>query len=94
MNNVLFKLSRSAKKALPKLPSYIVTKLEGWIDEVLNSSLEEVRKVQGYHNEPLKGKWEGYRSIRLSKAYRAIYEITEDGEITVIEIVEVNKHEY
>ncbi len=61
---------------------------------MLNSSLEETRKIPGYHDEPLKGKWKGHRSIRLSKAYRAIYEINEDGQLTIIEIVEVSKHEY
>ena len=34
--------------------------------------------VPGYHDEPLKGHRAGQRSIRLSRAYRAIYEIKED----------------
>ncbi len=94
MKETLFKLSKTSKKNLTKVPYYVVVKLEAWIEEVLNIGLENVRKIPGYHDEPLKGKWKGYRSIHLTKAYRAIYQITAKGEIVVIEIVEVNKHEY
>lgn len=48
----------------------------------------------GYHDEPLKGKRVGQRSIRLNRAYRAIYEIDETGQVHFIEVLEVNKHEY
>ena len=34
--------------------------------------LEEVRKVPGYHDEPLKGDQAGERSIRLSRSYRCL----------------------
>jgi hypothetical protein len=34
-----------------------------------------VRKVPGFHDEPLSGKRFGQRSLRLSKSYRAFYEI-------------------
>lgn len=45
--------------------------------------------------EHVKGKKrERQRSIRLNKAYRAIYEIDTNGTIHFVEIIEVNKHEY
>lgn len=53
-----------------------------------------MRKFPGFHDEPLKGTRRGQRSIRLSKAYRAIYEESKDGKVTVVLIVEVSKHEY
>jgi len=56
--------------------------------------LLEVSNVKGYHDEPLKGKRHGQRSIRLNKAYRAIYKILDDGIIEFIQVNEVNKHEY
>ena len=34
-----------------------------------------------------------YHSIRLTKAYRAFYRIIKEGTV-VVEIQEVNKHEY
>jgi proteic killer suppression protein len=57
-------------------------------------SLESVRKIKGFHDEPLKGKRLGQRSIRLNKSYRAIYVIDRDGGVEIVEVQEVNKHEY
>lgn len=81
-------------KRLKKLPVHITLKLEAWVAAVGKLGLLQVRKVTGYHDEPLKGKRKGQRSIRLSKAYRAIYEINSKDELKFVEIVEVNKHEY
>ena len=36
----------------------------------------------------------GQRSVRLSRGYRAIYEERSQGEIELIEVVEVTLHEY
>ena len=82
------------KKQLKKIPSYVVDKLVFWASEVEQFGLKEVRRVPGYHDEPLKGKRTGERSIRLSKAYRAIYVEEKDGTINVVLLKEVNKHEY
>lgn len=87
-------LSVKAKKQLVKLPTYIVIKLYSWIDAVNHSGIREIRKLSGYHDEPLHGNRVGQRSIRLSKSYRAIYIQSKDREIQFIEIIEVNKHEY
>ncbi|HLB41322.1 MAG: hypothetical protein A3F14_01890 [Gammaproteobacteria bacterium RIFCSPHIGHO2_12_FULL_43_28] len=48
-------LAKQAKRDLSKLPSHIVRKLMGWVDEVENTGLSEVKKIPGYHDEPLKG---------------------------------------
>ncbi len=56
--------------------------------------LEEVRKIPGYHDEPLRGDRQGQRSIRLSRAYRAIYVVKADGGIEFVSVEEVSKHEY
>ena len=82
------------KKILKKLPKHVVTKLLAWAKDVEKYGLPEVRKVPGYHDEPLRGKRSGQRSIRLSKAYRAIYTTSKDGIVTMVIIEEVNKHEY
>lgn len=84
-------LAKAAKKDLAKLPTHIVEKFREWVDSVEESGLEEVRKNPGWHDEPLHGTRKGQRSIRLSKAYRAIYVIKEKIEVLV---VEVNKHDY
>lgn len=96
MQNVVkvIQLSARAKKDIIKLPAFIVNKLLAWVDDVQIRGLEKVRKISGYHDEPLKGDRKGQRSIRLNKAYRAIYIIEHDGTIKFVHIIEVNKHEY
>src|SRR3990167_2118976 len=85
---------KKARRDLLKVPKHIIQKLTYWVDEVGNEGLSAVRKIPGFHDEPLKGDRVGQRSIRLNKAYRAIYEVDQSGIIHFVEIVEVNKHEY
>lgn len=87
------RLSPKAKRDVRKIPLSIALKLKGWIEDVGHRGISEVRKIKGYHDEPLKGKRIGQRSIRLNIAYRAIY-IIRSGVIIFIEVQEVNKHEY
>lgn len=60
-------LTKGAEKDLQKLPHHIVLKLAAWVEDVGFVGLSQVRKVPGYHDEPLKGNRKGQRSIRLSK---------------------------
>ena len=83
-----------AERQLRKLPRHIVKKLFLWVNLVKKDGLEEARKRPSLHDEPLKGDREGQRSIRLNRAYRAIYRIVESGEIELVRIEEVNKHDY
>ena len=86
-------ISRFAAKQLRKLPRHIVHNLMIWVLAVEQDGLEDVRKVPGYHDEPLKGDRAGQRSIRLSRAYRAIYEIK--GDIAAfVSVEDVSKHRY
>ena len=80
-------------KVLRKLPVFVVDK-NAWVRSVENFGIREVRKVPGYHDEPLMGQRKGQRSIRLSRAYRAIYTKHSEGEVEIILVEEVNKHEY
>ena len=82
------------RKALLKLPDYVVIKLQKWAIDVEEYGLREIRKVHGYHDEPLKGARNGQRSIRLTRAYRAIYVELSGGEINIVMIKEVTNHEY
>lgn len=86
-------LTTKATRDLKKVPLHIALKLQAWIDAVGHKGLYEVRKIAGYHDEPLKGNRKGQRSIRLNVAYRAIYTIKK-GMISFVEVQEVNKHEY
>jgi proteic killer suppression protein len=87
-------VSDGAQRDLRKTPAPIRRKLAIWVEAVHDDGLENVRKIAGYHDEPLKGDRKGQRSIRLSRAYRAIYEIHSDGTVEFVSIEEVNKHDY
>jgi toxin HigB-1 len=65
-----------------------------WVGSVQTAGLEVTRWLPGYHDEALKGQWQGYRSIRLSRAYRAIYSIGSDGVLEFTHVETVNKHDY
>lgn len=87
-------LTKGAERDIVKVPIYIKEKLLLWVDSVERQGISKIRKIPGYHDEPLKGERSGQRSIRLNKAYRAIYIENEQKEIVIISIIEVNKHEY
>jgi len=87
-------LSEKAKDDLKKVPAYIATKLASWVDSVSHDGLLKTRKIPGYHDEPLKGKRSGQRSIRLNRAYRAMYVIDRKGVTELVSVEEVNKHDY
>jgi toxin HigB-1 len=86
-------LSPQAKKDLRVVPQHIRDKFEGWVKAVEKEGLRQVQKTPGYHDEPLKGKRKGQRSIRLNRSYRAIYVIKEK-EIELVWVEEVTHHEY
>ena len=81
-------------KQLDKIPEFIAQKFHFWVALVEESGIREVRKSKGFHDEPLKGTRRGQRSIRLNRAYRAIYVERDTGEVELVEVLEVNKHEY
>ncbi len=65
-----------------------------WVGAVQLEGLESVRRLPGYHDEPLQGRWKGHRSIRLSRSYRAIYILREDETVEFAWVESVSKHEY
>ena len=87
-------LTNRARRDLARAPRHIVNKLDVWIDSVEREGLEHVRKLPGFHDEPLKGSRAGQRSIRLNIAWRAIYEVLSDGRIAFVSVREVTPHAY
>lgn len=86
--------SSFAEKQLIKVPKYIKEALLLWALTVEKIGIYDTRKIKSYHDEPLKGERKGQRSIRLSRSYRAIYEQRNELNLTLISIIEVNKHDY
>ena len=87
-------LSRLALRQLRKVPRHVVDKLLAWIHLVEEEGLEEARKIPGFHDEPLLGRRVGQRSVRLSRAYRAIYKIEQRRVISFVVVEKVTKHDY
>lgn len=92
INKVLW--SKQVTKQLDKLPDIVIRKFYAWVTSVQLSGIRETRKSPGFHDEPLKGQRLGQRSVRLNRAYRAIYVERDNGTLEFIEVIEVNKHEY
>lgn len=86
-------VSISVKKIFHKIPSPIKKKLFTWVAAVEERGLHDVRKIPGYHDEPLKGDRQGQRSIRLNRQWRAIYRVIHT-KIEFILIEEVTPHDY
>ena len=83
--------SNKVEKQLRKIPDHIQRKFQTWAAAVEEDGM---RKLPGFHDEPLKGVRQGQRSVRLNRAYRAIYVERTSGQIELVEVIEVNKHEY
>ncbi len=87
-------ISKNALKDLKKLPVHILDKLQSWVEAIELEGLREVRKISGFHDEPIRGKKRvGQRSIRLSRSYRAFYSIKKN-KMEFIFVEEVNNHDY
>ena len=86
-------LSNGAIKDLASIPDHVAVKLQDWVEDVEDRGLEVVRNVPGYHDEPLKGRLKGLRSIRLSRAYRAYYRIV-GSVVEFIQVEGIDKHDY
>ncbi len=94
MNIHCVTLTNKAEKQLLKIPQHIVHKFQLWVDLIEHEGLRESRKIKSFHDEPLKGERSGQRSVRLNKAYRAIYVEKINGDLEIVEVLEVNKHDY
>lgn len=86
-------VTKRAEKSLGRVPRNVAVNFILWKQEVEHHGLETVQKIPGYHDEPLKGKLHGIRSIRLGLGYRAYYRI-DKGDVRTLIVEEVNKHDY
>ena len=86
--------TKFAEKQIGKLPERILRALRVWALTIELEGISGIRKLPGYNDEALKGDRKGQRSSRLNRAYRVIYFEEDDGSITLITVLEVNKHDY
>lgn len=76
-----------------RIPEIIEIKILDWMKSVQKIGLEETRKIRSYHDEPLQGKLQGKRSIRLNRSWRAYYVVICE-EVEFVSIERIDKHEY
>ncbi|MBU6482569.1 MAG: type II toxin-antitoxin system mRNA interferase toxin, RelE/StbE family [Nitrospirae bacterium] len=84
--------TRRASKSLDRLPLELLKRYEKWKDIVRISGPAGLRLIKGFHDETLRGEWEGHRSSRLNAQYRVIYKVEEQRVLVVI--MDVTAHEY
>lgn len=87
-------LSRRAEKQLVNVPRHVARKLLARVEAVEEDGLEVVRRIPGFHDQPLRGKRAEQRSIRLDRRWRAIYRMVKGDEVNIARIDEVIRHEY
>lgn len=83
---------KSLLKFLKSIPLHIRKEYEIWKRIVEFQGTQGLRAIKGYHDEPLKGEWEGFRSSRLSLKWRVIYKV--EKEQLEIYVIDVNAHKY
>lgn len=86
--------SKQAQKDLDKAPKEILRSYETWARMIENHGPVVLRKFPGYHDEMLRGEWQGYRSSRLNLKWRVIYQVNYSGEIEIVSVARVTAHDY
>lgn len=76
---------KSITKQLKKLPVEVLKRYEKWKDIVRISGQAGLKAIRGFRDESLSGQWSGYRSSRLNKQYRVIYQIDNDKVYVLVE---------
>jgi len=79
-------------KKIEKIPVEILKRYEKWKDIVTISGPNGLRLIKGFHDESLKGKWQGFRSSRLGKQYRLIYKI--ENKKLYVKVIDITPHDY
>ena len=82
----------SLVRKLGRMPVEILKRYEKWKDIVAVSGPQGLRLIKGFHDEALKGQWQGYRSSRLGKQYRLIYKI--ENQKLYVKAIDITPHDY
>ncbi len=83
---------RRVARQLNSAPKEILMRYEKWKDIATLSGPPGLRLIKGFHDEALSGKWQGYRSSRLSQQWRIIYRVV--TEALLFRVASITSHEY
>ena len=79
-------------RRLPRLPIEVLKRYEKWKDIVQISGPDGLRLIKGFHDESLRGEWQGHRSSRLGLKYRLIYRVENDR--LYVQVIDITAHDY
>ena len=79
-------------KIIAKLPLQVVKKYELWKNIVFRHGPDKLREFPGFHDEILKGEYEGQRSSRLNIQYRVMYSV--EKELISVYVIDITPHKY
>jgi addiction module RelE/StbE family toxin len=77
---------------LRRLPDEILKRYQKWKDIVSISGPRGLRRIKGFHDEALRGRWRGHRSARLGLQYRVVYQI--EAEQVRVLVIDITSHDY
>ncbi|MGZ8876246.1 MAG: type II toxin-antitoxin system mRNA interferase toxin, RelE/StbE family, partial [Halobacteriota archaeon] len=80
------------EKQLKSCPIEVQKRYEKWKDIVAISGPQGLLLIKCFSDEALKGEWDDYRSSRLNKQYRVIYQTNTDG--VYVQVEKVAPHDY
>jgi len=83
---------RRVAKQLDVLPVEVLKRYEKWKDVAMVSGPLGLRVIRGFHDEALRGEWQGYRSSRLGLQYRVIYRVM--ASEAIFQVVSITPHEH
>lgn len=85
---------RRAAKDLDKAPKEVIRSYEIWARLIETHGIQILSDFKGYCDEKLTGNLKDFRSSRVNRKWRVIYEIKCDGDLVIIEIVRITPHDY
>jgi len=80
------------EKQIDSAPIEIIKRYEKWKDIAMISGPPGLRSIKGFHDERLRGEWQGYRSSRLGLKYRVIYRLIH--ELSLFQVVQLTPQDY
>jgi mRNA-degrading endonuclease YafQ of YafQ-DinJ toxin-antitoxin module len=80
------------EKQLDAVPEEILKRYEKWKDIAMISGPPGLRLIKGFHDEALRGEWQGYRSSRLGLQYRMIYRLF--SKRSLFQVEHITPHDY
>lgn len=83
---------KDAVKTMKKMPLEIKRNYLAWKRIVELEGPSGLRLVKGFHDEALEGEWKGFRSSRLNRQWRVIYQVLKDEFMVCV--IEINPHQY